>query len=133
MLIAVIKNNDQKGGTMKTFELLNKGDKKVLDIYKEAHEMWVQIFSKEWSVTDLSDTLGNVQSAFEYKLEKYGLTRWEGQEVFVISGLTYFENEINSKNNHANKVSLAFEMSWCSIEVKSLAKRLSKAFYIGEY
>lgn len=118
---------------MKTFELLNKGDQKVIDIYKEANNMWVHIFSREWTVKDLSDKLGNIQLSFENNLARFGLDRWEGQEVFVISGLTYFENEINSKNNKANKVSLAFEMSWCSIEVKSLAKRFSKAFYIGEF
>lgn len=118
---------------MKTFELLNKGDKKVLDIYREAHEMWVDIFSKDWDVKDLSDTLGSVQTSFEYRLEKYGLNRWEGQEVFVISGLTYFDNQFDSIDNKAYKVSQAFEMSWCSIEVKSLAKRLSKAFYIGGF
>lgn len=133
MLFTVIVNNYQKGGIMKTFELLKKGDKKVLDIYKDANKMWVEIFSKDWDVTDLSDTLGRVQTSFEYNLEKYGLNRWEGQEVFVISGLTYFDNEFDSNDNKAHKVSQAFEMSWCSIEVKSLAKRLSKAFYIGGY
>ncbi|EMD5788633.1 TPA: hypothetical protein SMP24_001078 [Proteus mirabilis] len=118
---------------MKTFELLNNGDEKVIDIYKQAHEMWTEIFSKEWYLNDLSDKLGTIQTTFEHKLERFGLNRWEGQEVFVISGLTFFKNEFNTKNNKAHQVSLAFEMSWCSIEVKSLAKRLSKAFYIGEF
>ncbi|EOE4246056.1 hypothetical protein ACR90R_14440 [Klebsiella pneumoniae] len=118
---------------MKTFELLNKGDKTIVDIYKEAHMMWGQILSKDWNTTELSDVLGDAQLNFESQLGKFGLDRWEGQEIFVISGLTYFTNEIESKNKKAYKISLAFEMSWCSIEVKSLAKRLSKAFYLGEF
>lgn len=40
---------------MKTFELLNKGDKTIVDIYKEAHMMWGQILSKDWNTTELSD------------------------------------------------------------------------------
>ena len=118
---------------MKTFALLNKGDKTVLDIYKDAHAMWVDVFSKEWTVTDLSDTLGSVQIKFEHSLKKYGLNRWEGQEIFVITGLTYFEDDYDTNENRANKVSQAFELSWCSIEVKSLAKRFSEALYIGGF
>lgn len=118
---------------MKTFELLNKGDKSVIDIYKDAHAMWDEIFAKEWTASNLSDTLGSVQTTFEYKLKKYGLNRWEGQEIFVITGLTYFDNDYDMNDNKAKEVSLAFEMSWCSIEVKSLAKRLSKALYIGGF
>lgn len=118
---------------MKTFELLNKGDKKIVDIYKDAHKMWGQILSKDLNITQLSDALGNAQTSFELELKKYGLDRWEGQEVFVISGLTYYTNENEQQNKFASQISLAFEMSWCSIEVKSLAKRLSKALYIGEF
>ena len=118
---------------MKTFELLHKGDSKVIKIYKDAHTMWDKAFKKEWDVTSLSNDLASLQLKFEHTLSSYGLERWEGQEIFVISGLTFFENENNSKNNKAYKISQAFELSWCSLEVKGLSQRFSKALYIGSY
>ncbi|HIF4819508.1 MULTISPECIES: hypothetical protein [Serratia] len=118
---------------MKTFELLHKGDSKVIEIYKDAHTMWGKVFKKEWDVTSLSNDLAPLQLKFEHALSSYGLDRWEGQEIFVISGLTFFENEINSKKNEAYKISQAFELSWCSLEVKGLSQRFSKALYIGSY
>ncbi|WP_219409969.1 hypothetical protein [Proteus terrae] len=118
---------------MKTFELLHKGDSKVIEIYKDAHTIWDKVFKEEWNVTSLSNDLVSLQSKFEHTLSSYGLDRWDSQEIFVISGLTFFESENNSKNNKAYKISQAFELSWCSLEVKGLSQRFSKALYIGSY
>lgn len=118
---------------MITFKLLHQGDRKVIDIYKTANAIWTDIFTYKLHIKELSDKLSDFQNIFEYKLSDYHLERWEKQEVFVISALTFFDNNSDSDNNYAYTISRAFELSWCSLEVKGLAKRFSIAFNIEGY
>ncbi|KAB7653424.1 hypothetical protein [Plesiomonas shigelloides] len=118
---------------MKTFMLLQQGDPVILEIYKEAHALWKEEFSQKWDISSLADKLGTLQLKFEHKMEKYGFDRWEGQEVFVVSGLTYFVDETNEGTQKSEKVREAFELSFCSMEVKGFSKRFSKALYLGGY
>lgn len=118
---------------MKTFMLLKNNDPKVLDIYKEANELWATELSNQWDIKELADKLASLQIGFESKMKKFGLDRWEGQEVFVVSALSYFLDDTSEGNYKADKVREAFEISFCSIEVKGLSKRLSKVLYLGSY
>ncbi len=118
---------------MKTFMLLKDNDPKVLDIYRDAKAIWDTELLSKWSVNDLADKLSSLQMKFEFQMEKYDLDRWEGQEVFVVSGLSYYLNGTDEGSHKADKIREAFEISFCSIEVKGLSKRLSKALYLGSY
>lgn len=118
---------------MKTFMLLQQGNSMVVEIYKEANALWDEEFSIKWDVSLLADRLGTLQLKFEYRMEKYGFDRWDGQEVFVISGLTYFTDETSEGTQKSEKVREAFELSFCSMEVKGFSKRFSKALYLGGY
>lgn len=117
---------------MKTFMLLRDNDPQILEIYKKANDIWKDTLEKEWTVNGLADRLGSLQHNFEHKMEEFGFDRWEGQEVFVVSGLSFYLDESHEGNQKAEKVREAFEISFCSIEVKGLSKRLSKALYLGD-
>lgn len=118
---------------MKTLMLLKDNDRKVLDIYREANDIWKNEFPEKWTIKELADKLSSLQIHFEHRMEKFGLDRWEGQEIFVVSGLSYYLDDTNAGSHKADKVREAFEISFCSIEVKGLSKRLSKALYLGSY
>ncbi|KAB7664976.1 hypothetical protein [Plesiomonas shigelloides] len=118
---------------MKTFVLLKNNDRKILDIYKEANNIWENELSEKLTMKDLADKLSSLQMKFENKMEMFGLNRWEAQEIFVVSGLSYYLDNTNEGSHKADKVREAFEISFCSIEVKGLSKRLAKALYLGGY
>lgn len=119
----------------RTFDLLKRGDRKVLDAYYEANKLWEEILidmGNQFISPNLAQKLGDNQLHFEWSLNKYGFNRWEAQEVMVFSGLSfYLSDDTDNGRYKANLISEAFEMSYCSIEVKSLAKKVSALFYLG--
>ncbi|EME4038001.1 hypothetical protein [Morganella morganii] len=118
---------------MKIFSLLHKGDDKIIDIFKKAHALWENKLQENRDVKSLAKELGDFQLIFEHEMKKFGLERYDGQEIFVVSGLTYFSRETNDESEKAENIRKAFEFSFCSIEVKGLAKRFAKALYLGDY
>lgn len=118
---------------MKTFQMLNQGNPLIIDIYKEANYRWSQELNQIFYIELLADKLPILQLEFENNFARYNFNRWEGQEIFVISGLTYFDNYTNIGANYAGDVRKAFELSYCSLEVKGLAHRFASALYIGGY
>ena len=118
---------------MKTFDLLKNGDDSILKIYTKAYDLWKKELKEKRSVSELADRLGKFQIEFEWALEKHGLDRHESQEVMVFSGLTFYRDESYEGKERSEKIREAFEISFCSLEVKSLAKRFSKTLFLGGY
>ncbi len=119
-----------------TFKLLKRNDPEIMGFYTKANNIWQEIFDDyKGDSSKLAKTLGTKQISFEMLVQDSGeYTRWDGQEVMVLSGLSYFLDEDSEQNRHfAKTVAEAFEMSYCSIEVKGLAKRVANLFYIGNY
>lgn len=118
----------------RTFDLLRRRDSKVLDAYYEANRLWGEVLCNiedNYFSPSLAQSLSSLQMRFEYQLKKYGFDRWEAQEVMVFSGLSFYLENNRRDRYKANLISEAFEMSYCSVEVKSLAKRASSLFYLG--
>ncbi|HIF5688376.1 hypothetical protein [Vibrio parahaemolyticus] len=115
-----------------TFTFLKHGDRRIMDAYRIANMLWDDIFHKyEGDFSYLARELNSVQITFEWKLASLNLERWEAQEIMVFSGLSFFLDQDDDESRYlASTVSEAFEMSFCSIEVKSLAKRVSALFYL---
>ncbi|OIN05953.1 hypothetical protein BFS86_20015 [Shewanella algae] len=120
-----------------TFKLLKNNDPEILDFYKKANDLWTEILSGyDGDSSKLAKVLSIKQTAFEWLVQdtdKYD--RWDGQEIMVFSGLSYYLDNEEDENNRwlAKSIAEAFELSFCSIEVKGLAKRASNLFYIGGY
>lgn len=118
-----------------TFALLKNGDPKVLKYYLEANKLWGELLEGyDGNSTVLAEKLQTKQFSFEYIVKDGGeYTRFDGQEIMVFSGLAYFlDSESEKGYKLAASVAEAFEISYCSLEVKGLAKRVSKLFYLGK-
>lgn len=119
----------------RTFYLLGRGDRRVLNAYSDANRLWKEILfdrDNQFSSLSLAQNLGANQLHFERLLRKHDFDRWEAQEVMVFSGLSFYLSDETAEGRYkANLISEAFEMSYCSIEVKSLAKKVSALFYLG--
>ncbi|ENO0728342.1 hypothetical protein ACA506_004468 [Vibrio parahaemolyticus] len=115
-----------------TFYLLKHGDARVLEAYRIANAIWDEIFvNYQGDLRYLADALSSKQLQFEWSLKELGLNRWNAQEIMVFSGLSYYlDRDDDAYRSLAVSVAEAFEMSYCSIEVKSLAKRVAAMFYL---
>ncbi|WP_312165405.1 hypothetical protein [Massilia timonae] len=116
-----------------TFKLLRRGDEDILRFYKKAYELWAQLLSDYSGNSEaLARELSLKQMRFEWIVkDSDGYDRWDGQEIMVLSGLAYYLEDGTEEGFHlAKSVAEAFEMSYCSLEVKGLAKRASKLFYL---
>ncbi len=119
-----------------TFRALSKGDHEIVNLYVEANKMWEKLLKNYngdslWLAKKLSTT----QLEFEQLVdEDSNYDRWDGQEIMVFSGLTYY-SDLEGKRDRdlAESIVDAFEMSYCSLEVKGLAKRFSQLLYLGKY
>lgn len=117
-----------------TFKLLKRNDPDIMNFYSKAYELWREILDGyNGDSTKLAEVLGNKQLQFEWIVQdNTQYDRWDGQEIMVFSGLSfYLDDETQENERLAKSVSEAFEMSYCSLEVKGLAKRVSKLFYLG--
>jgi hypothetical protein len=117
-----------------TFRLLKKKDPEIINYYSKANNIWKELLEDyDGDSEKLAKQLGIKQTRFEWIVQdnnKY--SRWDGQEIMVLSGLSYFlDDESEESIRLATSVAEAFEMSYCSLEVKGLAKRASKLFYLG--
>lgn len=119
-----------------TFKLLRQKDSKILDYYAQANFLWEHILTDyNGSSTELSNKLSSAQFEFERISGRSDrLDRWDMQEVMVFSGLTYFLDQgTEEEMRMAYGIAEAFEMSYCSIEVKGLAKRFAKLLHLGAF
>jgi hypothetical protein len=116
--------------------MLRQKDPKILDYYEKANSIWSKILINfDGNSTELSKKLSGAQLDFERisgSSDRYD--RWDMQEIMVFSGLTYFLNDGSEEEmRSAYGIAEAFEMSYCSVEVKGLAKRFAKLFYLGAF
>lgn len=116
-----------------TIELLINGDKNVISYYQSAKDRWnkIMINHKNASPSQLSKELTSEQMWFE----KNCGGRWIGQEIMVISGISQYyttEKGFSDKKEKALLVYDALMMSYCSIEVKSIARDIAQSYYLIE-
>ena len=99
------------------------------DYYQEAVKRWKEIWSRPGSreIVRLATQLSSEQSWFEHKCGG----RWVGQEIMVVSGfgLLYSTSEGFEDNlDRARLLYDAFQQSYCSIEVKSIAREVAESY-----
>ena len=119
-----------------TFDMLKEGNPQVLMLYSEGYKIWDDIFRNfNGTTTQLANLLGSEQLKFEMMTNRLGVfDRWTSHEIMVFTGLTYYLNRYKeSKPQNAAFVAEAFQLSFCSIEVKGLAERVGKLLYLSKY
>lgn len=104
----------------------------IFAVYEEANKIWAECLSdySDKKFKDLAQKLPTMQIKFEQLVERNGGDRWDGQEVMVLSGLSYYMSGTHEDSKLAESIAKAIQYSSCSIEVVGLAKRIAIALYI---
>lgn len=110
-------------------EMLVRGQDKIVKYYEEAAKHWREIWAREdaLDLAKLAKMLTSEQMWFE---DNCG-GRWVGQEVMVVSGLVgLYSTEVGFDGNleKAHLLYDAFQTSFCSIEVKSIAEEVARSY-----
>jgi hypothetical protein len=116
-----------------TAELLVNGDKQVIDYYHLAVERWKNVWTRPESseVVALATLLSTEQSWFERNCGG----RWVGQEIMVVSGMAMLyttQAGFDGKADRARLLYDAFQRSYCSIEVKGIARDVAASYGLLE-
>lgn len=112
-----------------TVEMLVCGQAEVIDFYRLAAERWRQI----WGMPEASE-LGQFARLLTHEqswFEKNCGGRWVGQEIMVVSGLAGLYSTAAGFNGNEDRARLlydAFQSSFCSIEVKSIAEEVARSY-----
>jgi hypothetical protein len=112
-----------------TIELLVNGDPHVGEYYGRAVERWKDIWSRPESRDVV--TLATMLSTEQFWFEKNCGTRWVGQEIMVISGIGMLYTTRAGFDENVERARLlydAFQRSYCSIEVKGIARDLAASY-----
>lgn len=116
-----------------TTELLIQGDKNILLYYSAALSRWREILAEYASKS--SEELAKELSSQQFWFEENCGSRWAGQEIMVITGITQFyttESGFDESKHLALKVYRAFMQSYCSLEVKGVAEDVAKSYCLNE-
>jgi hypothetical protein len=116
-----------------TVELLVNGDSNVGEYYRLAVERWKEIWAQPDSgnLARLATRLSNEQMWFEQKCG----TRWVGQEIMVVSGFGMLYTTAAGFDQNIERARLlydAFQQSYCSIEVKGIARDVAASYDLLE-
>lgn len=112
-----------------SLEMLVQGRSEVVDFYRTAADRWREIWSRKESdnLLSLANLLTSEQMWFEHNCGG----RWVGQEVMVVSGLAGLyttEAGFDEKLPRARLLYDAFQSSYCSVEVKSIAEEVARSY-----
>jgi len=114
-----------------TIEKLMAGDLAIPGYFTAAQAHWKTLLHDidTVSVDDLAKRLSSAQTWFE----SHCGGRWMGQELMEWTGFaSMYSTQSGWDGNEARGVKLAkaFEASMCSIEVKGLARKAAKSYYL---
>ncbi|MGO8752056.1 MAG: hypothetical protein ACLQNE_39455 [Thermoguttaceae bacterium] len=110
-------------------EMLVRGRAEVVEYYRVAAERWGEI----WHRPDAHDLarLSKMLSSEQMWFERNCGGRWVGQEVMVVSGLAgLYSTEVgfDDRLEQARLLYDAFQTSFCSVEVKSIAEEVARSY-----
>lgn len=116
-----------------TIEHLIDGDQEVITYFKNAKDHWLKILSENSGSN--SDELAKVLSSEQFWFEENCGSRWVGQEIMVVTGISQFYSTARGFDDNREKAQLVYEAfmkSYCSIEVKGAAEDVAKSYYLIE-
>jgi len=112
-----------------SLEMLIRGKAEIIEHYRRAAERWQEVWSKP-EATNL-EKLARMLQHEQMWFERNCGGRWVGQEIMVVSGLAgLYSTEVgfDKKLEQARLLYDAFQSSFCSIEVKSIAEEVAKSY-----
>lgn len=113
--------------------MLLRGQAEVVDYYRRASERWQQIWSRPES--DDWEKLADIIQDEEAWFERNCGGRWLGQEIMVVSGiggLYSLEGGSDTKREQARRLYDAFQISYCSLALKSIADDMARLYRLHE-
>ncbi len=116
-----------------TTELLINNDKNILGYYEKAKAEWKKIIQENEACS--SDELAKILTRKQMWFEQNCGSRWVGQEIMVVTGITQFYSTnigFDKQKEKALWVYKAFMKSYCSMEVKGIAEDIAKDYNLIE-
>lgn len=119
-----------------TIEMLVQGDPDVGEYYRRAAGRWHEIWER-FGTGDrdrLAAALGTEQMWFERNCGPSG-NRWIGQEIMVVCGIGMLYSTrvgFEDKADRGRMLYDAFQRSFCSIEVKGVAREVAASYGLLE-
>lgn len=112
-----------------TVELLLAGDRKIVTYYKTALTHWAEIINRRGLISDV-DTLASFLTSEQSWFEANCGGREIGQEIMAVVGIAQFYSTTDGFTDRirARRVYKALRRSYCSLEVKSHAKRVAQDY-----
>ncbi len=116
-----------------TVERLINRDQNISNYYRVAVERWNEI----WSKPDSKDvaSLANLLSSEQVWFEQNCGDRRVGQEIMVVSGIGMLYSTaagFDDNFDRAQRLFDAFQRSYCSIEVKGIAREMAESYGLLE-
>jgi hypothetical protein len=116
-----------------SMEMLVRGEDQVMKFYRDAADRWRVIWGRPESRTlaSFARLLQSEQLWFEQNCGG----RWDGQEIMVVSGLVgLYSTQVGFEDNlpRARLLYDAFQSSYCSVEVKSIAEEVARSYDLLE-
>lgn len=123
---------------LETLEKLINGDSSIVGSYTRIKRKWDEILRDfDWNDRDAASKLSSKVTYHQIPMENLAGERWLGQEIMVIVGIGQFYNTNSGFNfetvKRAKIVRDAFLMSYCSLEVKSIAEEIGDLYEIDNY
>jgi hypothetical protein len=112
-----------------SLEMLVRGQAEVVGYYQAAANRWREIWSRPES-RDL-DSLAKMLLSEQMWFERNCGGRWVGQEIMVVSGLAGLYTTATGFEDNLQRARLlydAFQSSYCSAEVKSIAEEVARSY-----
>jgi len=109
--------------------MLVRGQGEVVGYYQSAAIHWQEIWSRPES-GELA-ALAKILQSEQFWFELHCGGRWVGQEIMVVSGLAGLYSTATGFEDNLERARLlydAFQSSYCSIEVKSIAEEVARSY-----
>jgi hypothetical protein len=112
-----------------SIEMVVRGQAEVIDYYRLAAERWREI----WGRPEASqlEKLARMLQGEQMWFERNCGGRWIGQEIMVVSGLAGLYSTATGFDRNEKRARLlydAIQSSFCSVEVKSIAEEVARAY-----
>lgn len=116
-----------------TIEMLVTGSREIVDYYGAAERRWGEIMARPEArdVVALARMLTSEQDWFERNCGG----QYIGQEIMVVAGMGRLYSTgygFDDKADQARRLHDAFQQSYCSLEVKSIAREVAQMYGLLE-
>lgn len=123
---------------LETLEKLINGDSNIVGSYIRIKRKWDEILNNfDWNDYEATSKLSTKVSYYQIPMEQLAGERWLGQEIMVIVGIgQFYRTDLGFDAETVKRAKIvrdAFLMSYCSLEVKSIAEEIGVLYQVDSY